>query len=269
MSLLQLRTRLKTIKSLNSIFSALEVVTVVRTKRVREPFQMLERYLRPLHAVLAGRVAAVKTTQKVLVVITANRGLCGSFNNLVTGKAREFLAVNPDAGLVLIGRLGAVRLGKLNKRILFTAHDVAEKTSFAGVERLAARLAELGAEIHIAYNTYKSAVVQVPKLYRFFPVPEELALKQDPAEFILEPEPNDLTAEMFRHYLAVRLFQILLDSQMGELAARLMVLNGAIDTSKELTDTLFIQINKARQAAITKDLLEIVSAAEALRRDDD
>ena len=269
MSLLQLRTRLKTIRSLNSIFSALEVVTVVRTKRVREPFQMMGRYLQPLREVLAGRVGEAATAQKVLVVITSNRGLCGSFNNLVTAKAREFLARNPEAALVFIGRFGAVRLGKLNRKVLFSAPDIAEKTSFARTEELAEKLAGLQAEIFIAYNSYKSAVVQVPKIYRFFPVPEELASKENPAEFILEPTPAEVTAGMFRHYLAVRLFQILLDSQMGELSARLMVLNGAIDTSKELTDTLFIQINKARQGAITKDLLEIVSAAEALRRDDD
>jgi F-type H+-transporting ATPase subunit gamma len=269
MSLLQLRTRLKTIRSLNSIFSALEVVTVVRTKRVREPYQMMERYLQPMREVLAGRVREAKTAQKVLVVITSNRGLCGSFNNLVTAKAREFLARNPDAALVFIGRFGAVRLGKMSKKVLFSVPEIVEKTSFAKVEELAAKLAGLGAEIYIAYNSYKSAVVQIPKLYRYYPVPEELTTRQNPAEFILEPEPNDVTAEMFKHYLCVRLFQVLLDSQMGELSARLMVLNGAIDTSKELTDTLFIQINKARQGAITKDLLEIVSAAEALRRDDD
>jgi F-type H+-transporting ATPase subunit gamma len=269
MSLLQLRTRLKTIRSLNSIFAALEVVTVVRTRRVRGPYQMMERYLTPLRQVLAGRVREAKTAQKVLVVITSNRGLCGSFNNLVTAKAREFLNQNPEAALVFIGRFGAARLGKLNRKVLFSAPDIVEKTSFATTSELAEKLAGLGAEIHIAYNSYKSAVVQVPKLYRYYPVPEELATRQNPAEFILEPEPTEVTAEMFRHYLAVRLFQILLDSQMGELSARLMVLNGAIDTSKEITKKLFIQINKARQAAITKDLLEIVSAAEALRRDDD
>lgn len=269
MSLLQLRTRLKTIKNLNSIFEALEVVTVVRTKRVREPYQMLERYLQPMREVLAGRVKDQKLTDKVLVVVTSNRGLCGSFNNLVTAKAREFLARNPGTRLVLLGRFGEARLRKQAVPVVLADPDIVEKTDPAKVAELAKKLAGLKAEIYVAYNTYKSSVLQVPQIYRLFPVPAELESKKNPAEFLLEPEPDELVGDLFAHYLTVRLFQIILDSQMGELSARLMVLNGAIETSRDITDKLSVQINKARQAAITKDLLEIVSTSEALRRDDE
>lgn len=269
MSLLQLRTRLKTIKSLNSIFEALEVVTVVRTKRVREPYQMMERYLQPMREVLAGRIKEQKVAGKVLVVVTSNRGLCGSFNNQITAKAREFLKQNPGTKLVLIGRFGEGRLRKLSNPVAFADQEIVEKTDPAKVAELWKKLHSLKAEVHVAYNTYKSAVLQVPQLYRLYPVPEELSIKKKPAEFLLEPEPHELIGDLFEHYLTARLFQILFDSQMGELSARLMVLNGAIDTSKDIKDRLFLQINKARQAAITKDLLEIVSTAEALRREDE
>jgi len=268
-SLLQLRTRLRTIRNLNSIFEALEVVTVVRTKKVKEPFQGLERYLAPLREVLKGRVAEQKLADKVLVVITSNRGLCGGFNNQVIGKAREFLARNPGTKLVLLGRFGEARFRKHAVPVAFADHEIVEKTEPALVAELLKKLAGLKSEIYVAYNTYKSSVVQVPQLYRLYPVPAELASEQNPPEILLEPEPEELVEHLFAHFLSVRLFQIMLDSQMGELSARLMVLNGAIDTSKDITNKLTIQINKARQAAITKDLLEIVSTAEALRSQDE
>ncbi len=269
MSLLQLRTRLRSVKSLNSIFEALEVVTVVRTKKVKEPYQLLERYLAPMREVLTGRVAEQKLTDKVLVVVTSNRGLCGSFNNLVMGEARKFLAQNPGTKLVLLGRFGEVRFKKHSIPVVFADHEISEKTDPARVAGLLKKLVGLKSEIYVAYNKYKSSVVQLPQIYRLYPVPAELVSKKKPAEFLLEPGPEELVESLFAHYLTTRLFQILLDSQMGELSARLMVLNGAIDTSKEITDKLAIQINKARQASITKDLLEIVSTAEALRSQDE
>ncbi len=269
MSLLQLRTRFKSVKGLNSIFEALEVVTVVRTKKVKAPFQLLERYLAPMREVLNGRLEEKKLSDKVLVVVTSNRGLCGGFNNQVVGKAREFLAQNPGTKLVMLGRFGEQRFRKQAVPIAFADHEITEKTDPARVAELLKRLVGLKAEVHVAYNTYKSSMVQLPVVSRLYPVPAELVSKKQPAEFLLEPGPEELVDNLFAHYLTTRLFQILLDSQMGELSARLMVLNGAIDTSKEITDKLAIQINKARQASITKDLLEIVSTAEALRSQDE
>ncbi|HVN67142.1 MAG TPA: FoF1 ATP synthase subunit gamma [Candidatus Sulfotelmatobacter sp.] len=268
MSLLQLRTRLKTIKSLESIFSALEVVTAVRAKRIRSQYQPMEMYLQPLRRVLAGRVAEKRTGQKVLVVITSNRGLCGAFNYSVVAKAKEFIGREPKAKLALIGRFGQSHLGR-SAPVIAAETEIMEKGGFAAAAKFFGRIFSPDAEITVAYNSYRSAIFQVPQLYRLWPVPEELAKKRGPAGYIFEPDERQVTAELQRHYLEVRFFQLLLDSQMGELSARLMVLKGAIDTAKKITDKLFLQINKARQASITKDLLEIVSAAEALRREDE
>ncbi|MCX5726812.1 MAG: F0F1 ATP synthase subunit gamma, partial [Candidatus Saganbacteria bacterium] len=124
---------------------------------------------------------------------------------------------------------------------------------------------DLNSEIYIAYNTYKSAVVQIPKIYRLYPVPEELETKKEPSDLILEPDAGTLVKELLYHYLEVRFYQIILDSQIGELSARLMVLKGAVDNSRDLIDELNISLNKARQAAITRELMEIISSAEALK----
>jgi F-type H+-transporting ATPase subunit gamma len=269
MSLLKLRNRFKTVKSLNSIFTALQVVTVVRTQRVRERFFALERYLEPQRAVLRGRVKAKAARGKILVVVTSNRGLCGNFNKAAVGIATKFLKENPGTELVVLGRTGQDLFRRRGTAIkLFNAAAV-EKPNFAGCAALFKKLDAFGAELHVAYNSYRSAIQQIPTICRLTPVPEELAAEQKTADFILEPNREKLTAELFYHYLESRFFQLVMESQLGELGARFMVLKGAVDSSKEMGESLTLQINKARQSNITRDLLEIVSAAEAVRSDNE
>jgi F-type H+-transporting ATPase subunit gamma len=110
-------------------------------------------------------------------------------------------------------------------------------------------------------------MVQVPKIYKLFPVPQEISVDREPLDFILEPNPAELAKELYYHYLEVRFFQILVDSEVGELSARLMIMKEAVDNSKELIDQLKISVNKERQALITRELIEIISSVEALRRE--
>jgi F-type H+-transporting ATPase subunit gamma len=263
LSLLKLRSRYRTIKSLNSIFSALQVVTIVRTKKVRDVYSTMDRYVDPMRRVLDGRVERKKLDRKVLVVVTSNRGLCGGFNRNIIAKALDFVKQNPDAELVPLGKTGA----KYFKNAVFSDLEAVEKPNFNKTAAALRRILALDAQIYIAYNTYRSALVQTPKLYRLYPVPEELDNEKAPRDYILEPEPASLLPELFIHYLEARFFQMVMDSQMGELSARFIVLKEAVDSSKDICDDLAVAINKARQANITRELLEVVSAAEALRRD--
>ena len=149
--------------------------------------------------------------------------------------------------------------------VILSEHEVVERPSYQRIAAFWQKLLGLNAEIYVAYNSYKSTAVQLPKIYRLYPVPEELEQTTLPADFILEPEPQELTDALLKHYLEARLFQLIIDSQMGELAARLMVLKSAVDNSKDLISNLVISINKMRQASITSDLAEIIGSAEALR----
>ncbi len=267
MSLLKLRDRLKTVKSLNSVFSALQVVTMVRTRKVKEKHFAMERYLSPIRETLRGRVKSEQLGGKTLVVVTSNRGLCGMFNKMVLAKANDFLRENPAAQLVALGKNGAEYYRRLRRPPRFQNYDSVEKPAFESTKKIFRQLFELRGEIHVAYNIYHSTVSQVPKIERLYPLPEELAGAGEPPDLIMEPDPLTLVDRLYYHYLEARLFQIILNSVMGELGARFMVLKGAVDTSQDMADGLLLSINKARQMMITRDLLEIVSAAEALRSD--
>lgn len=269
MSLLKLKTRQKTIGSLNSIFSALQVVTVVRTQKTKEKYFALDRYLNPLRTVLRGRIKKQETERKILIVVTSNRGLCGSFNAQVASQALKYLRGEQDFSVIVLGKSGAEYIRKRGQKISLTDFEAVEKPTFEKTAELFKKLYEAEAEIHVAYNTYKSALIQTPTIVELTPLPSEFKKTVRKQEFILEPTPQKTLKQLFYHYLEVRFFQIILESQMGELGARFMVLKGAVDTSKELSDKLVLQINKTRQAGITRDLLEIVSAAEALRKDEE
>jgi len=265
MSLLKYRSRLRSIKSLNLILSALQVVTVVRMKRVKEKYSAIQNYLDSAKDVLAGRLNSAACEKKLLIVITSNRGLCGMFNAQAIKKAASFLGDDKETSLVILGRRG-MEYFRRNRKILFSNSEIIERPTFRKSADIFKQIFDPKAEVFVAYNSYQSTAVQIPKIYRLYPVPEELNSRMNCSDFILEPNPRDMIDDLFYHYLETRFFQLILDSQMGELAARLMVLKGAVDNSKDLIDDLVISINKARQNVITRDLSEIIGSAEALRR---
>jgi len=260
-SLLKFRNRLKTVNSLHSIFAALQVVTVVRTKKVKEQYHGMERYLLPMRQVLSGHGSRVtgQEGKKVLIVITSNRGLCGNFNKAAVNAALKFLRADPAAKLVVLGKTGIELFGKQGRRADLTDVTAVEKPVFRSAARLFRQIAALGDEVYVAYNAFKSTIVQEPRVDAL----DDLPADTDPADFLLEPA--ELPGQLYYHYRESRFFKLVLESQMGELGARFMVLKGAVDTSGDMSRDLKMAINKARQANITRELLEIVSAAEAVR----
>ena len=261
MSLLKFRNRLRTVNSLHSIFAALQVVTVVRTKRVREQYHGMERYLEPMRGVLKGQGSRVKGQEedKVLVVITSNRGLCGNFNKAAVDVAGRFLRDNPGTKLVVLGRTGISLLGQQDGRVGLADHLAVEKPVFRSAARLFQQIYALGTDIHVAYNSFQSTIVQKPLVAAL----DDVAGEQTADDYLREPP--GMIEQLRSHYLESRFYKLVLESQMGELSARLIVLKGAVDSSDEMAHDLKMAINKARQANITRELLEIVSAAEAVR----
>jgi len=264
---LKLQNRLKAVKSLHSILSALQVVTSVQMKKVKQKHLLLEDHLQSAEEVLRGRTPAKKLKNQILVVVTSNRGLCGSFISNVVTKVNTYLKESPNAKVAAIGKRGADRIKKKHPP-LFIETNIIDKPDFGSCSKILDKLLGQDAEIIIAVNTYKSTVIQVPKIYKLYPVPEELEnLKPERStDYIFEPSSKELIGSLFMHYIRTKFFQLLINSQMGELAARLMVLKGAVDNSKDLITELVVKINKERQASITEDLSEISGSAEALAK---
>ena len=270
MSLLKSRNRFNAIKNLSSVLSALQMVSIVKLQRAKAKAGAIKDYLELPRQILEGRVKTRVLEKKVLLIITSNRGLCGSFNRQILNKAIDFSKSLPEMRFVVFGRKG-VELLRLNPeysgRTIFSEYESMARTEFKRISAILRRILDLNAEVYVAYNSYQSIMVQVPKIYKLFPVPQEISVDREPLDFILEPNPAELAKELYYHYLEMRFFQILVDSEVGELSARLMIMKEAVDNSKELIDQLKNSVNKERQALITRELIEIISSVEALRRE--
>ena len=249
MSLLKLRSRFRSIESLNSILSAMEVVTTVQLQRLKERHAQAEVYLRPIKHVLYGRLEPVQTTGKKVIVLQSAKGLCGGFNEKALQIAAVFQKEHPGTELVQLadeGKLTYARAAEL-WRSQFSADQ----------------------EIYVAYNAYRGSINTTPTIYRLYPFPQDFTPDKKLAEMTLEPTPEKLVERLFTHFLEARFYQLLVNSKLSELTARLMVLNSSVDNSSELIDELRLRINKLRQANITRDLAEVISSAETMRSDED
>lgn len=235
MPLLKLRNRYRSIRSLHSILSAMQVVTTVRLQRLKAKNQLVQRYLQAMQRVLVGRGGKETPSSKILVVLKASRGLCGNFNAVVQSRADAFVRENPGVTAIALN-------AEVNREAF---HKVYRRN----------------AEIYVAYNAVRGGA----KLCRLAPWPEELDGGKEPEEMILEPTPEELVNALAAHYLEARFYQLLINSQLGEMMSRLIVLNNAVENSKDLIGSLQLSINKMRQAAITQELTEVVSSAETMR----
>ncbi|OGC32559.1 hypothetical protein A2311_04415 [candidate division WOR-1 bacterium RIFOXYB2_FULL_48_7] len=269
MSLLKLRSRFRAVKSLNSILGAMQIVSTVRLQKMREKESSVKAYLSPIEALLSTHQPETKTTGKSLVVISSNRGLCGPFSSGVVSLAEEFIRTNEKTDVVLLGRRGCDIYNSKNRRQEPAETELVEKPTYEQVVRYFRRVFNPQTEMFVAYNMYRGGVNYSPKIIRLYPISLELSGKNPADDYLLEPDEESFFAALYNHYLETKFYELVMSSQLAELASRLMVLNGAVANSKDLLDALQIKINKTRQAAITRDLTELVASAETLRRDED
>lgn len=265
MSLLKLRNRFKTVKSLNGMLSAMEVTTLVRIQRVKAKFVRSEKYLTPLCEFLKGRVAGRTLKQKTMLLLTSNRGLCGGFNNNLAELIQNDLDRYRDFNFVTLGENGRECFKRKRVGLVPQVHEPFQKIDLLSAYNILQGVLDESSELHVAYNHYNGTLALEPRVYRLYPIPEELEAAGEAEPRIMEPDPQSLLEKMLRHYIEIRFYDLLLNSQLGELTARLMILNSSVKNSKELIDTLQISINKMRQASITRELTEVVSSAEILR----
>lgn len=269
MSLTKQKTRLKSISNLHSILSAMQIVTMVRMQRIREKNVFLESYLNPIREILGGRVHKRETKKKKLVLISSSRGLCGSFNSELFKKVEDFIGKNKNLDCISIGKKSDNFFKRRRVKILLADHGILDKYDCLSACDIFKKIFDKDAELFIAYNSYQTGSLYFPVIRKIYPIPYELVTKSKYVDIVFEPDYNKLIEELLYHYLETSFYQIIVNSQISEYTARLIVLKGAVDNSQELTDRLVLNINKARQADITKDLSEIIASAQVLRRVED
>ncbi|MDG1697822.1 MAG: ATP synthase F1 subunit gamma [Polaribacter sp.] len=284
-NLKEIRNRITSIKSTMQITSAMKMVSAAKLKKAQDAITAMRPYsskltelLQNLSATLDSDAGGVYSTQrevsKVLIVtVTSNRGLCGGFNSSITKqvlKTVEEKYSSIEVDLFTIGKKGGDLLSK-QFNIAGTKNDVFDDLTFDNVAAIAEELMDLYAEgtydkIDIIYNQFKNAATQIPQVEQFLPIKpiEGGETNTVNSDYIFEPSKLEIVEALIPKSLKTQLYKSIRDSFASEHGARMTAMHKATDNAKELRDELLLTYNKARQAAITNEILEIVGGAEAL-----
>jgi F-type H+-transporting ATPase subunit gamma len=287
-SLLDIRRRVRAVKSTQQITKAMKMVAASKLRRAQERVQAARPYASQMLRVLNSLSARVdpsahpllderRTPQAggraLLLVVTADRGLCGSFNTNVIKAASAFISENGgrQVTLGLIGRRGRdffhrrgfeIRCEQVN---LFATLKFDDAKAIAAVAIEAFTHPEVDS-VHIVYNEFKSVLQQRVTVEQLLPIPRG-AFSADAApvvDYIYEPAPEQLLTHLVPNHIEVQIYRALLDSAAAEHAARMTAMDAATRNSAEMIEQLTLHMNKVRQAAITREIIEVVSGAQAL-----
>ncbi|MDX9728142.1 MAG: ATP synthase F1 subunit gamma [Bacteroidales bacterium] len=287
-----IRVRLSSVKSTRQITSAMKMVAAAKLRKAQDSIVQLRPYADKLNEIQSGLSAALRDTEVenifasrakgngkvLLVVITSNKGLCGAFNANVIREAKRIMtekypaqAGSGDLAVMTVGKKAHDALKKLKCNLVEDHSDLYHGLTFDNVSALADKLMQLYLSkeydtVEIIYNQFKNAAVQKLASETYLPVSMAVAgsEKAAPADYIYEPDQVSIVSELIPKTLRIQLYRALLDSFAAEHGARMTAMHQATDNATELIRDLTLQYNKARQASITNQLLEVVSGAEAL-----
>jgi F-type H+-transporting ATPase subunit gamma len=288
-SLKEIRTRISSVTTTRQVTSAMKMVSAAKLKKAQDAILQIRPYadklqhiLRLLSANLDSTEESVYTEQRVpqkvlVVLISSNRGLCGAFNSSVAKTAAE-MAESRYAKQLRQGNVTFLVVGKQGEKYLKTrkyniggqANQIFDKLTYEESSILAQNLMRDFAtgkydRIELVYNEFKNAAVQICTTEQFLPVkPEETKGKNTNLNYIFEPSIEEIVCDLIPRSLKIQLFKALLDSNAAEHGARMTAMHKATDNATELIKELTLTFNKARQAAITNEILEVTNGAEAL-----
>jgi len=283
-SLKVIRKRISSIRNTQQITKAMKMVSAAKLRRAQEAVLSARPYTEKMSALLqnlSSRVAAdahpllqLREEQRVdLILVTADRGLCGGYNANLIRTAERFMRANAgqrQTNLILVGRKG----GDYFRR---RGVEAVERFNVGATpaEALAAELAKkvtsrfLGNEAdatYILFSKFRSALSQIPTLEKILPVSRPAEQSEGQAtEYLFEPGIQELLSSLLPKIVEVGIYQALLEAAASEQGARMTAMDSATSNATDIMDHLTLQMNRARQAAITKELLEVVSTAEALK----
>lgn len=288
-ALRDIQNKIGAVKKTRQITRAMNMVATARLRQVQERTERFRPYAEKFSQVLASLsegidqdahplLAQPEVVERVaLIMITSDRGLCGSFNMNMILKAQEFLtqrkAEGQEVAFYPIGRRGVDYFKRRKVEFAEALPGVMNVVDFD----LATQVARMGLnaflsgevqEVYLIYSEFKSVVVQVPtveKLLPISPVQGDESEESGPSlEYLTEPSAEEILVDLLPRYLNVRLYSGLLETSTSENAARMAAMDNATKNCKEMIENLTLAFNKARQAAITAELMDIVGGAEAL-----
>ncbi|EJL62975.1 ATP synthase F1 subunit gamma [Flavobacterium sp. CF136] len=282
-NLKEIRNRITSVSSTMQITSAMKMVSAAKLKKAQDAITAMRPYaekltelLQNLSATLEGEVGGDYTTQRevkkvLLVAITSNRGLCGAFNSNVIKeiKNRTQFYAGKQVDVFPIGKKGNDVLAKTHK-VHGHHNSIFDHLTFENVAGIADNLTEkfLSGEydrIELIYNQFKNAATQIVQTEQFLPLaPIKSDTPVSTGDYIFEPSKEEIVLTLIPKSLKTQLYKGIRDSFASEHGARMTAMHKATDNATELRNQLKLTYNKARQAAITNEILEIVGGAEAL-----
>ncbi|WP_167342797.1 ATP synthase F1 subunit gamma [Nonlabens sp. SY33080] len=287
-NLKEIRNRISSVSSTMQITSAMKMVSAAKLKKAQDAITAMRPYsdkltemLQNLSATLEGDSASAYSIQRpvekaLVVAITSNRGLAGAFNSNII---KELVRLNQEelngvaVSYMTIGKKANDFVSK-NDTVQSNKSDLFDNISFENVAAIAEELMELFKngdfdKIILVYNSFKNAATQIVRTEDFLPLApvakdEEAIAAQKEMDYIFEPSKEEIIEELIPKSLKTQLYKAVRDSWASEHGARMTAMHKATDNATELRDQLKLTYNKARQAAITNEILEIVGGAEAL-----
>jgi F-type H+-transporting ATPase subunit gamma len=297
-SLIDLRRRIRAVKSTQQITKAMKMIAASRLKRAQDrvvaarPFA--QRMLRVLNGLVSRveqdahpllRIPAQGTGRPLLIVITADRGLCGSFNSNVIKAAGQFIlheAPGRDIALGLIGRKGRDFFRRRGFDVRYETVGIFQKMTFGDAVDIADAAVEdftsgAASSVYLVYNEFKSVMTQRIVVERLLPIPrlEGEAAAGAPGspktegaggptvDYLYEPSPEQIFRDLLPRHVQVQVYRALLESNAAFFAAQMTAMDAATRNSTDMIENLTLYMNKVRQAAITREIIEVVSGAAA------
>mgnify|MGYP001222577631 FL=1 len=280
-NLKEIRIRIGSVSSTMQITSAMKMVSAAKLKKAQDAITAMRPYsnkLSELMKSLSGSSGDKLYSQKreiknvLVIAISSNRGLCGAFNANIFKEITNFKSKdefkNTNIDFLTIGKKINDSLSK-NENVIQNDSELFDNLNYENVSLIAEKLMSLFLDqnydhIELIYNSFKNAATQIIKSEQFLPIPLNESKTSDSLDYIFEPSQYSIISTLIPKSLKMQLFKAIRDSFASEHGARMTAMHKATDNASELRDELKLTYNKARQASITNEILEIVGGAEAL-----
>jgi F-type H+-transporting ATPase subunit gamma len=284
----EIRTRIRTVRNIEKITRAMKLVAAARLKKAQDRVQAARPYAERMQRMMAQLAAVaqevshplleVRPEQNIgVIVITSDRGLCGSYNSNLLRKSMELLRPRDPATvkLVLMGRKGQGFFRRQPYAVISAMSVTATDVAFSDVEPVVSVLREMFESrqvdaVYVVYSKFLSAMSQQPTILKLLPLARPTGDDEEvegvaPTDMIFEPEAETLLGRLLPRYVDTQVYRALTEAVASEHGARMTSMSAATSNAGEMIDTLTLSLNRARQAAITKEIAEIVGGAEALK----
>lgn len=285
-SLKTIKKRIGSVKNTSQITKAMKMVSAAKLRRAQEAVVAARPYADKMMQVLSSLAAREEAEahpllmergkeRALVVLLTADRGLCGGFNANVSKAAERFIRSNTEGfaaiDLLIIGRKGKEYLKSRGLNVAKVYENITGSISYSTASLIGQEVVNWYVEekydaVYMVYNAFRSAISQDVTVTKLLPiVPKQVDEGSHVAEYIYEPSRGEVLKEIMPKHIEVQIFRALLESVASEHGARMSAMDSASKNAKEMIGKLTLQYNRARQAAITKELMEIISGAESIK----